>query len=72
VRTRPALHEAEAGCYEAEADNFGHEDLTSLQISACQVDYIGQTVTDVAGRTWLRGEGPRRVCDSMIMRWLLT
>jgi len=36
VGTRPALHEAEdeaeAGCYEAEAENFGLglEDLTSL------------------------------------------
>jgi len=32
VRMRPALHEAEAGCYEAEAENFGLglEDLTSL------------------------------------------
>jgi len=31
VRTRPALHEAEAeaeaGCYEAEAENFGIEKL---------------------------------------------
>ena len=25
VRTRPALHEAEVGCYEAEAENFGLE-----------------------------------------------
>jgi len=35
ARTRPALHEddSEAGCYEAEAENFGHtghEDLTYL------------------------------------------
>jgi len=34
VRTRPALHEAEneaeAGCYEAEAENFGLEALKSL------------------------------------------
>jgi len=29
VRTWPALHEAEARCYEAEAENFGLEVLYS-------------------------------------------
>jgi len=28
VRTRPALHKAEDGCYETEAENFGLEALS--------------------------------------------
>jgi len=31
VRTRPALHEDEAGCYEAEAENFGLEATLALK-----------------------------------------